>query len=172
LNETIVAGWLAKLLSEKPEPLNGSFIANLIGDEDPDELMAHSSTQLRRLPIQNITLDMLKNTHDELHMSQTTDPELLSEPCEFDEIDFFISHSWDDDAKDKFDALQKVKMEFEKEHKRTPTVWFDKLCSLRCQNEKKTVDDDLNCLPFFLSGCEKLLVLMGDSYAKDLWCGE
>ena len=163
-----VAGCLAKVLSTKQEQLNGSFIAELIGDEDPDELMEHSATRFRRLPIQEITLERLH--HEYYKNAKWADLKHLSEPCDLEEIDFFISHSWFDDPQQKFDALLKLKDEFEQEHNRSPTVWFAKLCTN--QREQLEIDEDLKCLPFFITGCERLLVLLGDTYPDRLWCGE
>ena len=45
-----------------------------------------------------------------------------------------------------------------------PTVWLDKLCV-----DQSEMEEDLKCLPFFIMGCRKLLVLLGDTYASRLW---
>ena len=42
--------------------------------------------------------------------------------------DFFISHSWSDDATLKYAKLQQVADEFEAENGRPPTFWLDKVC--------------------------------------------
>eukprot|EP01041_Mallomonas_annulata_P016517 gene16517-34429_t len=45
-----------------------------------------------------------------------------------DQIDFFISHSWTDDPKEKCIALKKFSSNFKMKYKREPTYWFDKVC--------------------------------------------
>ena len=47
----------------------------------------------------------------------------LSEPCESQQIDFFISHSWHDEGTPKFDALQEWKATFPTDAH--PTIWLD-----------------------------------------------
>ena len=42
-------------------------------------------------------------------------------------IDFFISHSWNDDAKWKRTALDKFCEHFKEKNGRYPTFWFDKV---------------------------------------------
>ena len=88
----------------------------------------------------------------------------------FGEVDAFISHSWSDDGKDKFDALKA----WEKEElasratgkdKKGVTIWLDKACL-----DQRDIQASLAGLPVFISGCKHLLVLAGDTYAKRLWC--
>eukprot|EP01041_Mallomonas_annulata_P021469 gene21469-41530_t len=45
-----------------------------------------------------------------------------------DQIDYFISHSWADDPKEKCIALKKFSSNFKMKYKRQPTYWFDKVC--------------------------------------------
>ena len=74
-------------------------------------------------------------------------------------------HSFEDDACEKHKALQDLGEQFEIEHGRQPSVWIDHLCMN--QNE---IEDDLKCLPFFIMGCNKLLLLLGHNFEKDFWC--
>eukprot|EP00929_Paragymnodinium_shiwhaense_P115979 TRINITY_DN851_c0_g1_i10.p1 TRINITY_DN851_c0_g1~~TRINITY_DN851_c0_g1_i10.p1 ORF type:complete len:188 (+),score=35.25 TRINITY_DN851_c0_g1_i10:237-800(+) len=48
---------------------------------------------------------------------------------------------------------------------REPIIWFDKACI-----DQHKIEDDLRCLPLFVSGCQELLVLCGRTYLKRLWC--
>merc|ERR1711924_436335 len=80
-------------------------------------------------------------------------------------IDFFVSHSWHDDAEQKFEALQCLMAEFKREHKRWPTLWLDKVCI----NQSK-ITETLRCLPIFLVSCRRMLVLAGETYVTRLWC--
>lgn len=44
-------------------------------------------------------------------------------------------------------------------------MWIDKYCI-----NQKDVAEDLMCLPVFLAGCQKLVILCGDTYLERLWC--
>jgi len=81
------------------------------------------------------------------------------------ECDAFISHSWHDDAEAKWAALQEWRSKFVSLHGREPRVWIDKCCI-----DQTSIVDDLLCLPVFLGGCQKLVVLCGPSYLRRLWC--
>ena len=80
-------------------------------------------------------------------------------------IDFFISHSWKDDAVKKLEAIKRVGEEFLKEHDRYPTFWFDKCCI-----DQDAISDTLSVLPCFVTASDKMLVLCGETYVERLWC--
>lgn len=80
-------------------------------------------------------------------------------------IDYFISHSWDDDGAWKFQILSEVSDRFYKRNGRYPTFWFDKVCIN--QNDLK---NGLKVLPFNLMACRKMLVLVGKTYPRKIWC--
>ena len=44
-------------------------------------------------------------------------------------------------------------------------VWLDKACI-----KQTSIEDSLPCLPVYLAGCSRLLVLAGKTYLKRLWC--
>ena len=90
----------------------------------------------------------------------------LSEECAAHEgeIDFYLSHAWDDDADAKFRQLTLLAQRFEEEHGREPTFWFDRCCA----REDSTLE--LNCLPLFIHACDRLLILYGVNYDLSLWC--
>ena len=117
-----IFGVLAYYLDTQHRPLDGAFIASLIGDQGPDELLQKGKARLRRVPWQNLTLDVLKS-----NQSTNTDVQTLSEPCDMSEIDYFISHSWSDDPAEKYAALQEVSEGFYEHHWRYPTFWLDKV---------------------------------------------
>ena len=66
---------------------------------------------------------------------------------------------------EKYAVLAGWARAFEKEHGRTPTLWLDKACI-----DQGNIDASLSGLPVFLSGCKRLLVLAGPTYAQRLWC--
>jgi len=88
-----------------------------------------------------------------------------SEPRLMGQCDAFISHSWSDPPGPKWAALSAWAEAFEEEHGRLPTVWLDKLCI-----DQRNVQEALACLPIFLAGCDRLLVLAGPTYSSRLWC--
>lgn len=89
----------------------------------------------------------------------------MSTPCKLGNCDAFLSHSWHDDALAKWEELQNWRALFLRVHGREPVVWFDKFCLDQCN-----IGIDLRCLPVFLSGCQKLVVLCGTTYLSRLWC--
>lgn len=81
-------------------------------------------------------------------------------------IDFFISHAWVDDSKWKYKVVKELPEKIMKENKgEEPTFWFDKFCI-----EQSNTADGLRVLPINLMSCKKMLVLVGASYPKRLWC--
>merc|ERR1712176_277566 len=36
--------------------------------------------------------------------------------------------------------------------------------------DQNNIDDDLRCLPIFLSGCKHLVIMVGKTYLSRLWC--
>ena len=80
-------------------------------------------------------------------------------------VDAFVSHSWHDDPKTKWTVLQKWRAEYKHEHGREPLLWIDKYSI-----DQKNIEGSLSCLPVYLAGCTKLLVLCGHTYLQRLWC--
>ena len=97
----------------------------------------------------------------------TPDPELfkLAKPAEYGQVDWFVSHSWREDADAKYDALQEARARFREEHKRDPVIWLDKFCI-----DQRSIEENLMCLPVFLAGCNQLFILCGETYLERLWC--
>ena len=84
---TCATGLLVTLLSGKQDALDGSFIAELLSDSDPDALLERSRTRLRRVPMHNISLELLGRD------SNATPEEVqeLTECCQLHDIDYFIT---------------------------------------------------------------------------------
>ena len=57
------------------------------GDDDPEALLEQSRSRLRRVPLSNITLELLQRESN----GTAKERQELSEPCGLREIDFFIS---------------------------------------------------------------------------------
>merc|ERR1719188_2347928 len=79
--------------------------------------------------------------------------------------DAFVSHSWSDNAEEKWAAMQRWRDGFLSLESREPTIWFDKCCI-----DQRNIETDLRCLPIFLSGCRRLVVFCGPTYLSRLWC--
>jgi hypothetical protein len=88
----------------------------------------------------------------------------VSEPCRLGECTAFFSHSWHDDAQQKWDILSNWCEHFKSENTCSPRLWLDKVCI-----DQKDIKSDLQCLPIFLAGCKILLVLSGRTYTSRLW---
>merc|ERR1712217_444914 len=94
----------------------------------------------------------------------TTFPDSLAEPgilgaCS--SADAFISHSFQDDSLAKWRSLERWGTDFAEQHGRAPLFWIDTCCG---QGVKPW------CLPIFLGGCKRLVVLCGPSYPSSLRC--
>ena len=83
----------------------------------------------------------------------------LSGRCQLSQCDAFFSHSWHDPREEKWRALSQWCREFEAQHARAPRLWFDKVCI-----NQANITEDLECLPIFLAGCNRLLVISGETY--------
>jgi len=84
---------------------------------------------------------------------------------EWDKIDFFISHSWEDDYKAKWASLSKFSDDFYIKNNRFPTYWLDKVCI----NQKET-SRALEVLPINIASSKQVLILMSKTYLNRLWC--
>ena len=152
-----VQSWL---MSRGEAATTAASIANCLGGRDSEEILAEARRSFRFVSADKLTReDMAENTPN---------PALgaLAERGKLGHVDAFVSHSWSDDPKKKWDALQVWREEFKKHHKgREPKLWIDKY-SL----DQSSIEDSLACLPVYLAGCNKLLVLVGNTYLKRLWC--
>lgn len=82
------------------------------------------------------------------------------------EADAFFSHSWHDDPALKWAAMQKWREAFkQKNNGREPKLWIDKYSI-----DQGNIENSLACLPVYLAGCKKLLIICGSTYLKRLWC--
>ena len=90
---------------------------------------------------------------------------VLSRRIPLGSCDAFMSHSWHDPADDKWAALTEWAASFHVAWAREPILWFD-----RCCIDQQKIEEQLACLPVWLSGCRTLLVLAGSTYTQRLWC--
>ena len=128
------------------------------------ELIAETAMLIRRVPMSNVSLAMLRASPRDVSYN-ADDAYALGESCGLGGIDYFISHSWSDCPRQKYAQLCAVSLEFWRKHKRQPSFWLDKCCI-----DQSEIERDLRCLPVFVQSCAELLILCGDSYATRLWC--
>jgi len=144
------------------------MLAALIESQDADRLMFEAIQRFRC-----VSWDVLANRPDimisggPLNVVGVAGLDLykLSKRCQISDCDAFVSHSWHDNGSQKWDTLKAWCEHFERKENRWPQLWLDKVCI-----DQQNIDADLKCLPIFLAGCEKMLVLAGSTYTSRLWC--
>jgi hypothetical protein len=124
----------------------------------PAALLKMAEDSLRGIKGSNITLELLVSSES------TSETYALGEECKYGDVDFFLSHSWHDDAKAKHEAIQKVTADFTREHGREPLFWLDKVCI-----DQSKITEGLRALPIFLASCKRMLVVAGNTYTGRLW---
>lgn len=134
-------------------------ISSLISYGDERRVLHKAQHLFRAVRCDLLTEEMLAtNTPDKCLLE-------LSQKVRLGEADVFLSHSWHDNSSAKWVALQQWRKGFVSRHGREPYVWLDKICL-----DQGNIDESLQCLPVFLSGCRKLLVIAGTTYPSRLWC--
>jgi len=114
----------------------------------------------RSITLYKLSLDALLSSEPDASLYA------LSEPCAFGDVHVFVSHSWSDSPSLKWEALQQWRSKFQAKHQNMePRLFLDPACI----NHARLLDS-LACLPVFLAGCNKLLVLRGPSFLQRLWC--
>ena len=82
----------------------------------------------------------------------------------FGKIDYFISHSWVDNAEKKCHGLEAFIDRCNSSGK-SPSFWLDKVCI-----DQNDTTKGIEALPINIGACKKVLILMGKTYMKRLWC--
>mmetsp|Transcript_20888 Transcript_20888/g.48473 ORF Transcript_20888/g.48473 Transcript_20888/m.48473 type:complete len:1207 (-) Transcript_20888:343-3963(-) len=124
------------------------------------ELMKLAQSNLRCIDWSNITYELMSQSTGDLVTYRLSRPVRKGE-----EIDFFMSHSWHDDAKIKWAHLTAFVNDFIHKYGREPTFWLDKVCI-----DQDNIGDGLKVLPVNVMACKRMLVLCGPSYPTRLWC--
>jgi hypothetical protein len=143
------------------------MLAALFEGVDPDVLLARTLVRFRC-----ISWDVLSKRSDIIVGGgtldgQQADTELYeqSKVCRVGACDAFLSHSWHDDSRSKWDALLAWCEAFDNTNRRVPQLWLDKVCI-----DQRNIKADLECLPIYLAACTILLVISGETYTSRLWC--
>ena len=144
-------------LGSTPEEQKAAAVAALVGRGSSD-LSALTLRSFRALPFTCLSEDDFSSSGD----SGLNAHAVLTE---LGECDAFLSHSWHDDGSQKWAALCSWARDFERTTGRSPKVWLDKGCI-----DQQNIDASLAALPFYLAGCDRLVVVAGPTYASRLWC--
>jgi hypothetical protein len=159
---------ILRTLAEAARSTTGDavILAALFEAEDPEVLLFQAVARFR-----SISWDVLARMPEIIvaagsldGQQASTDLYSLSEPCRVGECDAFVSHSWHDDAFQKWEALQGWCSDAEVSAERSPRLWLDKVCI-----DQTDIKADLQCLPIFLAGSNLLLVVSGSTFIYRLW---
>eukprot|EP00931_Biecheleriopsis_adriatica_P020423 TRINITY_DN13653_c0_g1_i2.p2 TRINITY_DN13653_c0_g1~~TRINITY_DN13653_c0_g1_i2.p2 ORF type:complete len:290 (+),score=34.47 TRINITY_DN13653_c0_g1_i2:805-1674(+) len=132
-------------------------VAAILGNMDPHDLIRSAQERF-----QSVTLD-----HLPLHYFGNNTPltASIATPALLGCVDAFVSHSWSDNSGSKEESLEQWARQFRADHGREPTLFIDKYCI-----DQTDIARSLSCLPIFVAGCNKFLVLFGNTYLQRLWC--
>ena len=149
----------AALLARGGQISSAASVAALLGRNDIDHVKAEAQRKFYGVELSQVRLEDMQQS--------TPDPALFARArhARFDEIDWFISHSWHDSPEAKYSALQAARSTFVASHSREPIVWMDKFCI-----DQTSISDSLMCLPVFLAGCKQLYLFCGPTFLERLWC--
>ncbi|EOD28264.1 hypothetical protein EMIHUDRAFT_456968 [Emiliania huxleyi CCMP1516] len=150
---------LAALLDQKLVPDWWPFATSTDLLQHPDGIPIISYSENFRV----VSFDKLRAS--DFDLSRPSQVQDHSHKAELGMCDAFLSHSWHDSPTAKWDALCRWASDFEKESGRPPRVWFDRACI-----DQDKLAESLACLPIFLAGCAKLVVLAGPTWPSRLWC--
>jgi hypothetical protein len=139
------------------------LLAGFLGGNVDEEAVRKDSVRLfRYVHLSELAFtDMLDATSG----ARSQEVFLRSQPALLGEIDAFVSHSWHDDPKAKWDALQAWCKGFYEKFGRQPKLWLDFCCI-----DQNNIEANLRCLPVWLSACHQILIIAGPTYVQRLWC--
>ena len=136
-----------------------SVVNDMIGGDVVESLRsAHERLYCIKLS-QLVEADMANNQDSGLFKkTKRTDP---------GNVHAFLSHSWQDTASLKWQAMLDFKSEHEAKHNgQEPTCWLDKACI----DQAGDINLALKVLPLFLLFSQQFVVFAGRTYTLRLWC--
>ena len=136
-----------------------ALVAALVGGGSAEAALTAGAAHFRALPLAVLTENDLRSSGDSGLYEKTGRATL-------GEVHGFISHSWSDDAAAKHAQLNgEWGAAVRASTGGSALVWLDKACI-----DQTDIAANLLALPVFLSGCQKLLMLVGPTYITRLWC--
>ena len=146
-------------------PLDGSVTKmnsiRSVNIVDPQKLVELASATLYCIDFKDVSFELFADDNP----TPTEESHKLARRCKPGEIDWFISHSWRDNAVSKWAAFLSEAEAFKELHGSYPVIWLDKVCI-----DQKNIMQSLKCLPIYLLSCKGMLVLGGPTYISRLWC--
>ena len=149
--------WLGSLGKDGNAEQKAASVASLLGDGSVAQTLINAVQRFRAQPLSTLTINALLTSEPDASLYAN------SVPVKLGEVHAFVSHSWSDDGTLKYDMLHEWAHELGGDDDKL--VWLDKSCI-----NQLDIDASLSCLPVFLSGCQKLLMLIGPTYITRLWC--
>ena len=133
--------------------------------QDAATLLSAARANLRCLDGEHLTFDLMRDSK-----SPSSSPGIVAATARplgpGETIDYFLSHSWHDDAPRKCAQLDRLQERYRAAHGgRHPTFWLDKVCI-----DQGNITDGLKVLVINVMACDKLLVACGKTYVHRLWC--
>ena len=96
----------------------------------------------------------------ELHTDDAKEVYALSRDVDrAEKVDYFVSHSWNDDGVMRDNLLLDFVSWFRSSHGRDPLVWLDKFCV-----NPGNIGRCIKLLPVFIKRCDKMVVVAGPTY--------
>ena len=134
-------------------------VAAMVGKLEPQAVLGMARRTFTGLPFEVLRKEDFASNED-------TGLNGKARRCRLGEVDAFLSHSWRDDAESKWQALSAWAFEFTETQGRSPIVWLDKGCLVQNQD----IEAQLACLPVYLSGCQRFVLVAGETYQERIWC--
>lgn len=125
------------------------------------ELLEIARRDFRGIPWSNFSRELMMNQTS----AGSASPDDLTIPMGTTSPDFFLSHSWHDSPRTKYDEIAKFSNDFYAKHGRQPVFWLDKVCI-----NQDRIADGLKALPINVMTCKKILAVCGETYLNRLWC--
>lgn len=129
----------------------------------PAALAKLASDTLYCIDFRNISLDFFVRHPSQNPLPANDGRNMLARRCNPGDIDWFLSHSWQDDPHTKWMVVQREAAKFLSKNGRWPVVWFDGACL----NGRPA---QLQCMPYYLRACTEFFLLCGETYLSRLWC--
>ena len=140
-------------LAAKGEARAAAAVAGLVGGRSAKEALKLGTDTFRGLPMSALNESDFSSSFDTGLHEKTVGAAL-------GDVHAFLSHSWHDDAAAKWAALSGWAS-----GQKEPVLWLDKACI-----DQQRIDESLAALPVYLSGCKELLIVVGPTYTRRLWC--
>ena len=153
-------------LGTRDEANAAAVVAAVVGGIPAKEAYEKAQSHFSGIAFSSLTFDDFLRKDLAAADAHNADLKARTRKRNLGEVDVFLSHSWHDPVKPKWAALRAWARKFEEAHKgHSPVLWLDKACI-----DQNNISESLACLPIFLSGCKKLLVIAGNTYTHRLWC--